>query len=302
MDCNNVTITIDEDVDTPMRQNTPKRIFPVLVTAVLILIIVTTCTSGCIRMFQQGTDTASSGDATSLNTAEMNSTSVAPRNTSAPPAPPVAAMTPAKSSVVTEVAPIRTVDPYPIIHGTRINETAPENPLYRTPDFEKRYHLAGNATGLLVNAPDGPLYIVFEVIPLNDCLINPTNCRGDLLTPINRPYMTITVRDNQTGEIVAQDGFGQIYSSDTGRYKFSYTSQNKDSLLSSGYSQESETSTSSEPGPRYIPIYKEGTFHITIEGNFLDVNVWILTGDSPSQLEINNGVMPVKDTSSDDGF
>jgi len=66
--------------------------------------------------------------------------------------------------------------------------------------------------------------------------------------------MTITVRDNQTQQIVAQDGYAREYSSDIGRYSISITTKNEDST-------ESETTTS-EPGPRYIPVYKEGQFQI----------------------------------------
>ncbi|MDO8871133.1 MAG: hypothetical protein Q7V05_00165, partial [Methanoregula sp.] len=47
--------------------------------------------------------------------------------------------------------------------------------------------------------------------------------------------------------------------------------------------------TTSTPGPRYIAIYKEGVFHITIEGNYLDVTVKILTGALPSKLDIETG-------------
>jgi hypothetical protein len=287
-----------------MTRNSRERTFTVLFTLVLILLALTTCSSGCIKKFQQSADDAGNGDVAVQPPLGVNRTAAVP---TIPPGPvlqaPVAEMTPVKSSVVTEVAPVLTVDPYPIMHGTRINDTPIENPLARAPDFTKSYHLTGNANGLLVNAVEGPLYIVFDVSPSDDCLVSPGSCRGDLNTTVNRAYMTITVRDNRTGEIVAEDGYGRMFSSDTGNYKFTYTSENADSILSSGYNKESETTTTSEPGPRYIAIYREGTFHVTIQGDYLDVNVRILTGDSPSNLEILNGIAPtraVTDSEEDD--
>ena len=186
-------------------------------------------------------------------------------------------MTPAKSEAVMEVAPILTQDPYPILHGTRINATPLSDRLNRAQIFEKTYHLTGGAEGLLVNVAEGPMYIVYVVTPQNDCLTSPGSCLGDLEKPVQRPYMTITVRDNQTREIIAQDGYAREYSSDTGNYEFSYTSKSTmDTLLSSA--SYTETTTTSTPGPRYIPIYKEGTFHITIEGAYADAEMKILTG------------------------
>jgi hypothetical protein len=40
----------------------------------------------------------------------------------------------------------------------------------------------------------------------------------------------------------------------------------------------------SEPGPRYIPVYREGQFQITIQGSYLDVTVSVITGASPDLL------------------
>lgn len=188
---------------------------------------------------------------------------------------PEVAMTPVKSEAVIEVEPILTPDPYPVMHGTRINSTPTTDRFNRNVEFQKTYHLTGNAEGLLVNVPEGPLYIVYTVSPQNDCLTG--SCKGDMTKPVQRPYMTITVRDNETHEIVAQDGYAREFSSDTGKYEWSFTSKSTmDSLLSSA-SYADETITSS-PGPRYIPIYKEGTFHITIEGEYIDADLKILAG------------------------
>jgi hypothetical protein len=181
-----------------------------------------------------------------------------------------------KSDVVIEVTPFTTPNPYPIIHGVRINSTPQYAFLYRQPEFTKTYTLGGNAVGLLVNVAQGPLYIRYIVKPKYDCLKDPDSCRGTVLVPVNRPYMTITVRDNQTQKIVAESGYAREYSSDTGNYHITTTVESEDSTEAGTYE--------SEPGPRYIPVYKEGQFQITMEGNYLDVTISVITGASPDLL------------------
>jgi hypothetical protein len=196
---------------------------------------------------------------------------------STPTPVPIPQITPAKSEIVSEVTPFTTPDPYPIIHGVRINSTPQYALQYRQPEFTKTYTLTGNAYGLLVNVVQGPLYIRYTIDPKYDCLKDPDTCRGTVLVPVNRPYMTITVRDNQTQQIVAQDGYGREYSSDIGHYHFYGTTTTDDSSETQPYD--------SYPGPRYIPVYKEGQFQITIEGNYLDTTVAIITGTSPNPLD-----------------
>jgi hypothetical protein len=248
---------------------------------VLLMLAVAIFSGGCIRMIQNETESYQGTDVPSHNTTGGDGAAGIPETASGfvQTAPPVE-MTPAKSEVVTVVEPILTPDPYPILHGVRINDTPQYNPLDRIPEFEKSYHMTGYATGLLVNVVEGPLYIVYVVTPEYDCLKNPDSCRGTLQVPVNPPYMKMTVRDNQTREIVAEDGYAREFSSDTGRYEFSITTQNADG---------STTTSTTTPGPRYIAIYKEGVYHITLEGNYLDVNVKILTGATPSRLDIGNG-------------
>lgn len=259
-----------------MRKTGP---FTVLWMMVLILLAATIFSGGCVnKILQKNTENAQAVTDSSQNISGMN---IIPDITPGSfHQASFVEITPAKSEIVTEVSPFLTPDPYPIIHGTRINATPVENPLYRIPEFEKNYPLRGNTSGLLVNVVEPPLYIVYEVTPQYDCLENPESCRGNLNASVNLPYMTITVRDNQSHEIVAEDGFGRIYSSDTGRYEISITA-----LDSAGKT----ITTTSYPGPRYIKIYKGGVYDVTIEGNFLDVKVRILTGTSPSRLAVGNG-------------
>jgi hypothetical protein len=194
---------------------------------------------------------------------------------------PGAKLTPLKSEIVTEAAPFTTPDPYPVMHGTRINETRQYRFIERTPEFTKTYTLRGNSTGLLVNVAEGPLYIVYKVEPLHDCYLYPDTCRGSKTRPIQRPYLIITVRDNQTHEVVARDGYGGEFSSDTGHYNFVVAGDTMDGLTSSAGTGSNPVS----PGPRFISLYKEGRFHITLEGNYLNTEISIITGTSPDPLE-----------------
>jgi hypothetical protein len=189
-------------------------------------------------------------------------------------------VSPMKSDAVVEVTPYTTPNPYPIIHGVMVNSSPQYSFLERTPEFSKNYVLSGNGVGLLVNVVQGPLYIVYTVDPEYDCLKDPDSCRGTVLVSVNRPYMTITVRDNQTQEIIAQSGYGREYSSDTGNYEFTFSA-------TSGDAQDTGALVS-DPGPRYIAIYREGQFQITMQGNYLDVDLDIITGASPNPADLTD--------------
>jgi hypothetical protein len=248
----------------------------------LVLVILASVSGGCVnKILKTDPDTEPPAVSDTPDPTQMTGSS---GDAPVPPGianqEPVAQMTPVKSDIVTEVAPIVTPDPYPILHGTRINATPFYRFIDRQPEFEKTYILRGNATGLLVNVVEGPLYIVYTVKPQNDCLLNPDSCRGDMEKPVQRPYLTITVRDNETHDIIAEDGYGREYSSDIGTYSISITTTS---------SEDGETTTtSSEPGPRRIVVYKEGVFHVTMEGNYLDVDLSIITGSSPDPLEVSS--------------
>ncbi len=240
----------------------------------LILFVLVSLSGGCINKVLQN-DSDSEFPAVSDNP-DFNVMTDGSGNTAIPPAianqEPVAQMTPVKSEIVTEAAPFVTPDPYPILHGTRINETPQYRFIDRVPEFTKNYIFRGNATGLLVNVVEGPLYIVYTVKPQNDCLLSPNSCRGDLEKPVQRPYLTITVRDNETHDIIAEDGYGREYSSDIGTYEFILIDE--------------EGSNTVTPGPRHIVIYREGVFHVTMEGSYLNVDLSIITGSSPDPLEV----------------
>jgi len=254
---------------------------------VILVLVALVFSGGCIKGFLPGAESTQTTEVMSYNT-NGTETPVAISGAAANAGIqyPAAEMTPAKSAAVTEASPILTPDPYPILHGTRINSTGLVNPIWCETcgyEFEKNYKLRGNATGLIVNVVEGPLYIIYTVTPQNDCLENPDSCRGDLKKSVNRPYLTITVRDNQTQEVVAEDGYGREYSSDTGKYEFEITRYDAEG---------NEITTTTTPGPRAIKIFREGTYHLTIQGNFIEVNVMIRTGASPTGVIAAGSTVP----------
>jgi hypothetical protein len=256
---------------TKMQTKMNSRAF-ILFFLVLLLLFMTS--AGCLKTVQKTMDGSNTNSSvlpeTMKGTSDHTNMSL-PVAVRTPMAHPVPKITPSKSNITSEALPILTPDPYPILHGTRINQTPQYKFIDRVPEYKKTYHLRGNATGLLVNVVEGPLYIVYVVTPQLDCMVSPDSCRGTMTVPATRPYLKITVRDDQTHEIVAEEGYAREYSSDTGNYIISVSTK--------------EGSTTSTPGPRYIPIYKEGVYHLTIEGNYLDVDLSIITGTSPDPLD-----------------
>lgn len=224
----------------------------------IFLVIISVSTSGCIKLIQQSTGSNNIHTQEELypdpvrTVAPASSINPAPKNL---PPQPTLSVTPTTPGLVTDAAPILPADPYPIQHATQINETPRTNHHVRYAEFTRTYVLRGNATGLVVNATEleGPLWISFYVKPLYDCLENPESCRGEPGKSISRPYFTLTVRDNRTREIVAEDGYGREYSS--------------------------------QRDNRTIKIYGEGQYHLTLTGNSIDVTLAVATRAAPPAPE-----------------
>lgn len=220
----------------------------------IFVIFLAVISSGCIKLMQQSTGSAGIQQhevphlepVTAVAIADPVSTS--PKVASPRPTPSVI---PTTFSIFSDAEPILPPDPYPIQHATQINETPLTNRHVRYAELSRTYVLRGNSTGLVVNATvlEGPLWIGFEVKPLLDCLENVESCRGGVTKTISRPYFTLTVRDNQTREIVAEDGYGGEYSS--------------------------------QKTNRTIKIYEEGQYHLTLTGNSVDVTLAVATGAAP---------------------
>lgn len=268
----------------------------IIVVVTLIVLTAFAMCGGCInKIMQNSGESGPTPGITLRETPAVKDTAASPAASRISPVSQIPEITPVKSEVVQVVAPFMTPDPYPVIHATPINSTPDADRLNRNVEFEKSYHLTGGAEGLLVNVAEGPMYIVYVVSPQNDCLNDA--CRGTNEKPLQRPYLRITVRDNRTHEIIAQDGYGYEYSSDTGQQKISRTSTTADGSTETYNSPET-------PVPRYIPIYQEGIFHITIEGAYLDTKVKILTGPtlSRSTTQPGQGASTYSNEYTEEGF
>ena len=252
---------------------------------VCIMVVAMTGCSGCINKI---TKSAEGGNTVAPADPVQDVEPTVPGPQAPPPEiqRPVAHLTPMKSEVVMEVTPFTTPDPYPAVHGVRINSTPRYAFIYRQPEFTKTYSLKGNAVGLLVNVAQGPLYIKYTVNPKHDCLKGPDSCRGTVFVSVNRPYMTITVRDNETREIVAVDGYAGEFSSNTGNYKPSGSDSSEESEKTTSTGSADSVDYVEDPGPRYIAIHKEGRFQVTMEGNYLDVTLSVITGASPDPFTL----------------
>lgn len=217
-----------------------------------ILIITVTVVPGCLKIAQQYSgDRPSEGSGTqSQNAMEFPTT---PHN--------LVTQTPSETTVsarvipdlVTDALPELTPDPYPAQHSRQFNTTTDPSRYVRSSEFKKTFILRGNSTGLSVNATSlkGPLWISFTVKPLYDCLNDPGSCQGTMAKSISRPYFALAVRDNQTRAIVAEEGYGREFSSQT----------------------ENKT----------LKIYREGRYHLTLTGESVDVTLSITTGTAPAQ-------------------
>lgn len=238
-------IPMDQDEQQPAYHR--KKTVSIVILVFMIFFMLTT--SGCIKLLQQsaGGEKNTGANAPHPNAADTGTRLSSPTQViSVPPTRTVPVITPTSSSLVMDAAPILTPDPYPLLHATRINRTDEGNELSQTAEFTRIYTLRGESVGLLVNVTQGPLLISFDVNPMYDCVEDPDSCKGDLRNPKVQPYFILTVRDSQTREIVAEDGYGRIYSS--------------------------------QKIDREIKIFSTGQYHLTFTGNYLDVTLSITTG------------------------
>jgi len=211
----------------------------------LIVLCIMAGTCGCVRLVQQSLDPGNETVAVPNGPPGSAIGAVTPP-VQIRPTSPIPTATAGSGLHVFNATPDVTPDLYPVQHGTRINQT-PLTPRYVTPSFTRTYTLGGAPVGLGVNVTKGPFFIYFTINPKYDCLSDPDSCRGTLSVPVNRPYCTITVTDNRTHKVVAQDGYAQEFSSNR--------------------------------TDRSITIYGAGEYLITIEGNYLDITLSLASGD-----------------------
>jgi hypothetical protein len=102
-----------------------------------------------------------------------------------------------------------------------------------TPIFQTSFSPGYSSEGIRVDVKKGPLLVNYQVSPRNyDPRIS---------------FFVITIRDLENNRIVAQDGYGEPF-----------------------------TSTPE----KQIIVYGEGPYHVNLYGNQVDVNVAVYTGDA----------------------
>jgi hypothetical protein len=273
-------------IENKKTQHSEKHKPAIITLFLLFLLLVIIVSPGCLKLMQEAgsnkdaqesaiTSIAPTGEQTVTGSADGPPVQIEPppltrydRTTtlSVPANSMSAGSAPAKTpDIVTEDLPELTPDPYPVQHATVINTTTSLSLRHvRIANFQKTYVFRGNSTGLLVNATmlDGPLWISFDIDPLFDCLNDSESCRGEPGKSVSRPYFKLTVRDNSTRTIVAEDGYGREYSSQ------------KDN--------------------RTIKIYGEGWYHLTLTGNSVDVDLAVSTGTIPVASEPGAAATPTQ--------
>jgi hypothetical protein len=133
----------------------------------------------------------------------------------------VSAAPPIRPSGVQEEAPLQAGD----------RPVEPRPPSDVTPIFAESYSLAYTDIGLVADVARAPLVIEFTTWPRHE---DPYHC-----------FLYVTVRDYETLDVVAEDGYGRIYSSDR---------------------------------TKRIVIREQGAYHINLYGNLLDVDLTVSTG------------------------
>lgn len=267
-----------------VRQNIPgpagaaRRPKAILLFVLLVFVVAAVSSCGCIKLVQKSLDGSNGPGLNGQSGISGNaSTAVSLQRTIKPGSRVTAGTGAAGSSIpvatpplVVEAAPVLEGTTSPVQHVSRNNRTEETARFVRLPEFTRIYSLRGNAIGLLANVTTGPLIIGFDIEPEYDCIEDPDSCRGTSEKTVTRPYCLITVRENGSLGIIARDGYGKEYSSD----KLNRT----------------------------VTVYGQGVYHITIEGNALDVTLSLTTGASPLTAETKSIATGAGTTRSQDDY
>jgi hypothetical protein len=183
-----------------------------------ILIILAGLTAACIS---PPADSGPTGSAASVTSSMAADSTISERSTAVFTAP---------------IAPDESPEPVRDLSG-RSGETSTENLRKtwqsHTPIFQTSFSPGYSSEGIKVDVRKGPLLVDYQVSPRNyDPRIS---------------FFVITIRELETNRIVAQDGYGEPFTSTT---------------------------------EKQIIVYGEGPYHINLYGNQVDVNVRVYTGDA----------------------
>ena len=248
---------------------------------IILLLLVLVSSAGCIKQFQNytGAINGTSSESSEFTVIDPISSQVGnPPGNSKGSSPSVAVTTPPGYIEVDEINPdpYVTFDPYRLPYRDLRNRSSDE-PLrvVRIPQFMKKIVLRSNSTAFSVTVPQAPLVIDLTFSPLFE---SPDLTGPGLTVDTSRKYpphkgeggsgeddedeehrvlsgafafvypqAEISIIDAITNETVAREGYGGIYSSD----------KNKK-----------------------ITLYHDGSFIVTLKGDFIDTTMVITTGSA----------------------
>jgi hypothetical protein len=164
---------------------------------------------------------------------EMNDTAMQ-KNEPDTASPPVV-----RNSTVTAAYPVIPADkpsiPEEVIHPQPTMEYRGQ--INTSIIFEETYVLRYNSVGFLADVVKPPFVIAFTTVPTTTnsyYLNNPHYC-----------FMTITVRDPETMEVLTEEGYNRVYSTDRSKV---------------------------------ITLYRSGAYHVTVYGNMVQAKVTVMAG------------------------
>nr|WP_320160194.1 hypothetical protein [uncultured Methanoregula sp.] len=228
-------------------------------TGIIVLLLIFVFSAGCIKYLP----TSNGGDkGTTIVSSELprNNVLSPPGNASfnqSPVVTPAAVVTIHSPGFhVNEVDPMPyvTQDPYKIPYRDLGNWSAGETARgQRTPQFSKKIILRSNSTAFQVNVTKGPLVIDLTCTPK---FSTPDQTAINGQNSFVFSNAEVTVIDEISKAALAKDGYGGVYSSDL---------------------------------HKKITIYREGSFIVTLTGNFIDIDMAIITGSAPEQVPATPG-------------
>lgn len=252
----------------------------VVLTGCILLILMFVLTTGCINSAQKVFGGESRGEISAIVTSSNPDLSGLDSGTTESPNTllHLATPAPAPSLAVDEVspAPYLTPDPYRLPyrdHGTW--STAEPVRAVKYPQFIKTYILRSNSTAVRVNVTQAPLVINLTYSPQWDnpdhtSVSSSVNEDGSVRPGVSvnsfvYPTAVVSVYNEGSRSVIEQDGYGKGYSTDLAKK---------------------------------ITIYREGTYIITLSGDFINVNMAITTGAGAEKPPVNqrpSGTAPSAD-------
>lgn len=155
------------------------------------------------------------------------------------------------------------------LHATRLVDTPLQVPGdYPSQEiFRKTYDLNYENAGLLVNIEKAPLIIDIHVEPECD---NPYDC-----------FLRLTVRDNATMEIIADEGYGVLYNTGaygTGYVEKEYETGHPGDRYGRGFGPLVKREEYATDADQRIVIRVPGEYHVNLYGTRMKVTISISSG------------------------